>query len=126
MVATKRMFSSFAVKDVEAARGFYEGTLGLRVSEENEMGLLVLHLGDGCDVMVYPKPDHAPATYTVLNLAVADIDAAVADLAGRGVRFETFEGFAPDANGVHRGQGGPPIAWFTDPSGNIMAVLEDE
>lgn len=125
MFETKRVFASFAVKDVAAARGFYEGTLGLRVSEDEEMGLLVLHLGDGYDVMVYPKPDHTPATYTVLNLAVTDIDAAVAELGGRGVRFETYEGFAPDENGIHRGQGGPPIAWLTDPSGNILAVLED-
>lgn len=125
MIDTNRTFGSFAVKDVDEARTFYEGTLGLRVSEEKEMGILLLHVADGCDVVVYPKPDHTPATFTVLNLAVADISAAVADLTAAGVRLQTYEGFTPDADGVHRAQGGPPIAWFTDPSGNIMAVLED-
>lgn len=125
MIDTKRTFSSFAVKDVDEARKFYEGTLGLRVSEAKEMGILLLHIAEACDVVVYPKPDHTPATFTVLNLAVADINAAVADLTAAGVRQETYEGFTPDADGVHRTEGGPPIAWFTDPSGNILAVLED-
>jgi catechol 2,3-dioxygenase-like lactoylglutathione lyase family enzyme len=123
MFANTKAFSGFAVPDLQQARAFYEGTLGLSVSEEN--GLLTLHLAGGRDTLVYPKPDHAPATYTILNFPVPDIDEAVGQLATRSVRFERYDGFDQDERGISRGGGGPPIAWFKDPAGNILAVLED-
>jgi catechol 2,3-dioxygenase-like lactoylglutathione lyase family enzyme len=121
MLAQSKAFSGFAVDDIDKARAFYEDTLGLRTSEEN--GLLTLHLAGGRDTLVYPKPDHAPATYTVLNFPVDDIEATVAELTRRGVRFERYEGAGQDEQGIAR-EYGPPIAWFTDPAGNIMAVLK--
>jgi catechol 2,3-dioxygenase-like lactoylglutathione lyase family enzyme len=123
MFANTKAFSGFAAPDLEKAREFYEGTLGLRVSEEND--LLLLHLAGERNTIVYPKPDHSPATYTILNFPVADIDEAVDELTARGVRFEKYDGFEQDAKGIWRGEGGPPIAWFTDPAGNILSVLED-
>jgi catechol 2,3-dioxygenase-like lactoylglutathione lyase family enzyme len=123
MFASTKAFSGFAVDDVGKARKFYEGTLGLRVSEEN--GLLTLHLAGDRDTIVYPKPDHTPATYTILNFAVDDIDRAVDDLTARGVRFERYDGFDQDEKGILRAPNGPPIAWFTDPAGNILSVLEE-
>jgi catechol 2,3-dioxygenase-like lactoylglutathione lyase family enzyme len=123
MFANTKAFSGFAVPDLQRARQFYEGTLGLRVSEAN--GLLTLHLAGGRDTLVYPKPDHAPASYTILNFPVDDIDAAVAELASRGVRFERYEGFGQDEKGISRAEGGPYIAWFTDPAGNILSVLQE-
>jgi catechol 2,3-dioxygenase-like lactoylglutathione lyase family enzyme len=123
MFADTKAFSGFAVPDLPKAREFYEGTLGLRVSEDND--LLTLHLAGARDTLVYPKPDHVPATYTILNFPVADIDEAVDELTARGVRFETYDGFGQDEKGIWRGEGGPPIAWFTDPAGNILSVLED-
>jgi len=123
MFAETKAFSGFAVPDLTQAREFYEGTLGLNVSEDND--LLVLHLAGGRDTLVYPKPDHAPATYTILNFQVADIDEAVDQLTQRGVRFERYDGFGQDEKGISRAEGGPPIAWFTDPAGNILAVLEE-
>jgi predicted enzyme related to lactoylglutathione lyase len=117
-------FSGFSVDDVGAAREFYAQTLGLDVTEEN--GMLTLRLAGGGRVLMYPKEDHAPATFTVLNFPVPDIEAAVDWLAGRGVRFERYEGtgIETDARGIFRG-GGPLIAWFTDPAGNVLSVLED-
>jgi catechol 2,3-dioxygenase-like lactoylglutathione lyase family enzyme len=124
MLADSHAFSGFAVPDVEAARRFYADTLGLRVEVDEGMGgLLTLHLGGGTDVLVYPKPDHAPATYTVLNFPVDDIDRAVEELTSRGVSFQRYPGMHQDENGVQRGQG-PAIAWFTDPAGNILSVLQ--
>jgi catechol 2,3-dioxygenase-like lactoylglutathione lyase family enzyme len=123
MFANTKAFSGFAVDDVEKAREFYEGALGIEVSEEN--GLVNLKLAGGRDTLIYPKPDFTPATYTILNFPVPDIDEAVDELTKRGVRFERYEGFDQDEKGVWRGEGGPPIAWFTDPAGNILAVLED-
>ena len=115
-------FAGFAVRDVAAARDFYTQTLGIPVDERN--GMLELRLGRHATVLVYPKPDHTPATFTVLNIPVDDIDAAVDELTARGVTFERYDGMpAMDAKGVMRGEG-PPIAWFTDPSGNIMSVVE--
>ncbi|WP_028059362.1 VOC family protein [Candidatus Solirubrobacter pratensis] len=122
MLTTSKAFSGFAVDDLEKARAFYGGTLGLDVSEEN--GLLTLHLAGGRDTLVYPRPGFEPATYTILNFPVEDIDAAVAELAARGVEFERYDGFGQEANGVSRNAGGPPIAWFKDPAGNILAILE--
>ncbi len=124
MFRDSKAFSGFAVKDLEAARTFYAGTLGLEAQVE-PMGLLSLHLGSGAQVVVYPKPDHVPATYTILNFPVADVDAAVDRLIAAGVRMERYEGFEQDAKGIARGNGGPAIAWFTDPSGNILAVLDE-
>ncbi len=116
-------FSSFAVSDIDAAKRFYEKTLDFGVAP-GEMGTLELDVGDGTKVFVYPKPDHAPATFTVLNLPVDDIDVAVDALAARGVRFEHYEGeIRTDAKGISRGHG-PKMAWFKDPAGNILSVLE--
>jgi catechol 2,3-dioxygenase-like lactoylglutathione lyase family enzyme len=123
MFAETKAFSGFTVPDVEQASEFYEGTLGLNASVDND--LLILHLAGGRDTLVYPKPDHTPATYTILNFQVDDIDAAVDQLTQRGVQFERYEGFGQDEKGISRDQGGPPIAWFTDPAGNILSVLED-
>jgi len=124
MIGTANTFSSFAVDDVETAREFYADTLGVKVSD-GPMGVLSLDLSDGRSVLVYPKPDFAPATYTVLNFQVDNVDAAVDDLTGRGIRFERYEGFDQDAKGISRSPGGAPyIAWFKDPAGNILAVLQ--
>jgi catechol 2,3-dioxygenase-like lactoylglutathione lyase family enzyme len=122
MFANTKAFSGFAVDDLQKAREFYERTLGLRVSEQD--GLLTLHLAGGRDTLVYPKPDHRPASYTILNFPVPDIDRAVEELAARGVRFARYDGFDQDDKGISRAAGGPPIAWFTDPAGNILSVLE--
>jgi predicted enzyme related to lactoylglutathione lyase len=121
MLTDSSAFSGFSVDDIEAAKRFYAETLGIRVSEEN--GMLQLHLGGGGTVLVYPKPDHAPATFTVLNFPVPDIEAAVDELARRNVRFERYEFAEQDEKGIHRG-GGPLIAWFTDPAGNVLSVLQ--
>ena len=123
MFRNTEAFSGFAVKDVESARKFYGDVLGIEVTEEH--GLLNLHLAGGRDTLAYPKADHVPATYTILNFPVPDIDAAVDELAARGVTFERYDGFGQDDKGIVRGPDGPPIAWFTDPSGNILSVLEE-
>jgi catechol 2,3-dioxygenase-like lactoylglutathione lyase family enzyme len=122
MFANTRAFSGFAVGDLEQARRFYGDTLGIATSEQN--GLMTLHLAGGRDTLVYPKPDHVPATYTILNFVVDDIDKAVDELAGRGVQFERYEGAGQDEKGINR-RGGPYIAWFRDPAGNILAVLQE-
>ena len=122
MFENTRAFSGFAVRDLQEARRFYGDTLGLRTSEEH--GLLTLHLAGDRDTLVYEKADHAPANYTILNFVVDDVDAAVDALAGRGVRFERYEGFEQDEKGVARGSG-PTIAWFKDPAGNILSVLQE-
>jgi catechol 2,3-dioxygenase-like lactoylglutathione lyase family enzyme len=117
-------FSGFSVDDLDRARQFYEERLGLRVAEVPEMGgLLRLHLGGGAEVLVYAKPDHTPATFTVLNFPVPDVEAAVDELAGRGVTFEQYENPPTDAKGIMRA-GGPLIAWFTDPAGNVFSVIQ--
>jgi catechol 2,3-dioxygenase-like lactoylglutathione lyase family enzyme len=122
MFENTRAFSGFAVDDLAAARQFYGETLGLKTSEQ--YGLLTLHLAGGRDTLVYPKPDHQPATYTILNFEVDDIDAAVDELARRGVRIERYEGLGQDDKGINRA-GGPYIAWFKDPAGNVLAVLQE-
>ena len=112
--------SGFSVNDSAAAKEFYGTTLGLPIEEiPNMSGLLRLNVGSG--VMIYQKDDHQPATYTVLNLPVADVEAAVDELTGRGVSFQRYEGFSQAEKGIARGQG-PDIAWFTDPAGNILSV----
>ena len=118
-------FSSFAVKDLDAAKRFYGETLGQDV-REGPMGVMELHLAGGATVMVYPKDDHAPANFTVLNLAVDDIDAAVDKLTSAGLTMEQYgrEDLPQDEKGISRDPSGPAIAWFTDPSGNVIAVLK--
>lgn len=123
MLGDATTFSSFAVDDLPAARRFYEDTLGLRVEEETAMGFLLLRLAGDRPTLVYPKPDHVPATYTVLNFSVDDIDRAVDDLSAKGVAMQRYDGFDQDERGIARGQG-PPIAWFTDPAGNVLSLIE--
>jgi catechol 2,3-dioxygenase-like lactoylglutathione lyase family enzyme len=125
MLAQSKAFSGFAVDDLEKARDFYGETLGLEVELIEEPGLLSIHLAGGRDTLVYPKPDFEPATYTILNFPVDDVGAAVDELTARGVSFERYDGFEQDEKGIARGPG-PEIAWFKDPAGNILAVLESE
>jgi catechol 2,3-dioxygenase-like lactoylglutathione lyase family enzyme len=122
MFGDVKAFSGFAVDDIAKARAFYEDTLGVRTTEEH--GLLTLHLAGGeRPTLSYPKPDFTPATYTILNFPVEDVEAAVDELTSRGVKFERYEGMGQDEKGIMRGQG-PDIAWFTDPAGNILSVLK--
>ncbi len=123
MLKDSKAFSGFAVDDIETARAFYADTLGIETSEEN--GMLTLHLAGDRPTLIYPRPGHEPAGYTILNFPVDDIDGAVDALAARGVEFLRYEGFGQDDRGIMRGQG-PPIAWFTDPAGNILSVIEQE
>lgn len=124
MLGDSKAFSGFSVSDAASARRFYEETLGLRVSDEEMDGIMRLHLGGGTDVLVYAKADHTPATFTVLNFPVPDVEKAVDELTARGVRFEQYEDPPTDEKGVMRA-GGPLIAWFTDPSGNVFSVIEE-
>ena len=125
MFGNTKAFSGFAVDDIVAAKQFYTETLGLEVTEEND--LLTLHIVGGRPILVYPKPDHTPASFTILNFPVDDIEPVVDQLAARGVVFERYEGtpIATDEKGIFRG-GGPLIAWFTDPAGNVLSVVETE
>jgi len=124
MLSVSKATSGFAVDDLDKAREFYEGTLGLEVEVlEAEHGVTKLKLAEGCDVLMYLSPDMNPASYTMLNFEVNDIDAAVDGLVERGVSFERYEGFQQDEKGIARG-GGPQIAWFKDPSGNVLAVMQ--
>ena len=125
MLADSPAFSGFSVNDPAAARRFYEDTLGLRVSDEGMGGMMRLDLGGGSTVLVYPKADHTPASFTVLNFPVPDVEKAVDELTGRGVRFEQYENPPTDAKGIMR-EGGPLIAWFTDPAGNVFSVIAQE
>jgi catechol 2,3-dioxygenase-like lactoylglutathione lyase family enzyme len=122
MFGEAKAFSSFAVEDTAAAGKFYGETLGLRVSEEG--GALMLHLAGDHYILVYPKPDHSPASFTVLNFPVDDIDQAVDELSARGVPTLRYEGFATDDKGIYRSQG-RLIAWFTDPAGNVLSVVQE-
>ena len=122
MLDAAKAYSGFSVDDVGPAKAFYTDVLGLQVTEAN--GMLTLHVGGG-RVLVYPKGEqHVPAEYTVLNFPVDDIGAAVDELTGRGVRFQRYPGLETDERGVFRAEG-PPIAWFTDPAGNVLSVIED-
>ena len=127
MLTDSPAFSGFSVDDADRARRFYEETLGLRVTEMPEMGggMMRLHLGGGTEVLVYAKPDHAPATFTVLNFPVPDVEKAVDELGARGVRFEHYENPPTDEKGIMRA-GGPLIAWFTDPAGNVFSVVQQD
>jgi catechol 2,3-dioxygenase-like lactoylglutathione lyase family enzyme len=119
MFKDTKAYSGFSVDDIAAARRFYGDTLGLQVSEDH--GMLTLHLAGDRPTLVYPKDNHEPATFTILNFEVPDVDRAVDDLTARGVTFEHYEG--TDANGVFRAMG-PPIAWFKDPAGNVLSVIQ--
>lgn len=121
MFKDTKAFSGFAVDDVAVAKQFYGETLGLDVSEDN--GLLTLNLAGDRPVLIYPKDDHTPANYTILNFPVEDVAGAVDELTRRGVTFERYEGFDQDDRNIAH-DAGPLIAWFTDPAGNILAVLE--
>lgn len=126
MLGNTKVFSGFSVDDLEQARAFYGETLGLKTTVVSEdLNLLSLNHADGRDTFVYEKADHTPATYTILNFVVEDIDEAVEELAGRGVRFERYDGHGQDEKGISRAGGGPHIAWFKDPAGNILSVLEE-
>jgi catechol 2,3-dioxygenase-like lactoylglutathione lyase family enzyme len=123
MLEDSKAFSGFSANDTQKAKEFYGKTLGLNVSESN--GLLTLHLAGGSKVLIYPKPNHVAATFTVLNFPVDDVDKAVDGLTKRGVRFELYNGpdIKTDEKGIMRGNG-PTIAWFKDPAGNILSILE--
>ncbi len=125
MLAKSKAFSGFSVNDTQKAKEFYSRTLGLEVSESN--GLLNLHLAGGATVLIYPKPNHTPAAFTILNFPVDIVDKAVDELTKRGVRFEIYNqpNLKTDERGIFRG-GGPVIAWFKDPAGNILSVLEQK
>jgi predicted enzyme related to lactoylglutathione lyase len=122
MFADTKAFSGFAVDDIDEAKRFYGETLGLKISD-GPMGILNLELAGDRPTMIYPKPDFEPATYTILNFPVDDLDAAVDELTSRGVEMERYDGFDQDDKGIMR-DNGPTIAWFKDPAGNILAVLE--
>jgi predicted enzyme related to lactoylglutathione lyase len=125
MLANSKAYSGFAVDDLQKAREFYGETLGVKttvIDEEN--GLMSLELAGDRDTLVYQSPNHTPASYTILNFPVDDIDEAVDELSARGVRFERYDGFDQDEKGIMRG-GGPYIAWFKDPAGNVLSVLQD-
>lgn len=123
MIATNKAFSGFSVNDIQKAKKFYEDKLGMEVTE-GPMGVMELHINNDARVLVYPKPNHSPASYTVLNFPVDNIEQAVAELSSKGVRFIQYGGeIKTDDKGIFRG-GGPLIAWFEDPAGNIMSVIE--
>jgi catechol-2,3-dioxygenase len=125
MFRDTKAFSGFSVNDLSKAKEFYSQTLELDVSEA-PMGLLQLNIAGGTVILIYPKPNHTPATFTILNFPVANIADAVDELTKRGVRFEHYDvpDIKTDEKGIHRGGGGPNIAWFKDPAGNILSVLE--
>jgi predicted enzyme related to lactoylglutathione lyase len=125
MLQNAKAFSSFSIDDVSRARDFYSNVLGVTVADIEDM--LELRLAGDVRVMLYPKPDHTPATFTVLNFVVDDVEAAVEELKRRGVRFEIYDGpmVKTDDRGIARDDNGPTIAWFKDPAGNIISVLEE-
>jgi catechol 2,3-dioxygenase-like lactoylglutathione lyase family enzyme len=126
MFANTKAYSGFAVDDLQKAREFYGETLGLKTSVlDEEHGLMSLHLAGDRDTLVYQSPGFTPGSYTILNFPVDDIDNAVDELTARGVRFEMYEDFEQDEKGISRGEG-PNIAWFKDPAGNVLSVLEEK
>lgn len=122
-LGSTKAISGFSVDDIDAAKKFYGETIGLKVTDE-EMGIIRLHLAGGTEILVYPKPNHEPASYTILNFLVDDIDSTVDELTGHGVEFVKYDGFPQEENGIMRGNG-PDIAWFTDPAGNVISVLKE-
>ena len=126
MFKNARAFTGFSVDDLAKAKEFYRTTLGLEIVEDTRMGIFSIHLATGGRVLVYPKgPAHSPATYTVLNFPVEDVEKAVDALRLRGIQFEKYDGIKTDEKGIHRPTVGPLIAWFKDPAGNILSVLQD-
>ncbi len=128
MLKESKAFSGFSVNNITEAKNFYEQVLGLEVTEVPEMqGILNLQITSGGHILIYPKPNHTPATFTILNFPVSNIEEAVEELNKRGVRFEIYkeENLKTDEKGIFRG-GGPKIAWFKDPAGNILSVLEQK
>ena len=125
MLADSRAFSGFSVDDLDKAEAFYGGTLGLGVDRADEMHILRVRFAGDRHAIVYEKPDHQPATFTVLNFPVPDIEAAVDELTGRGVQFLHYENPPTDERGIMRA-GGPLIAWFTDPAGNVFSVIQQD
>ncbi len=123
MLRHSAAFSGYSVDDADAAARFYRDVLGLEVRPDDEMPGILTVVAGGRGVLLYAKDDHVPATFTVLNFPVADVERTVRDLADAGVRFERYPGFEQDELGIHRG-GGPLIAWFTDPAGNVLAIIE--
>jgi predicted enzyme related to lactoylglutathione lyase len=121
MFRDSHAFSGFSSNDIPRAKQFYGQTLGVEVTEDNDM--LTLHLAGGGTVLIYAKENHQPASFTVLNFPVSDVEAAVDSLTKAGVEMERYEGFNQDERGIMRDQG-PPIAWFKDPAGNVLAVLQ--
>ncbi len=123
MLKASKAFSSFSVDDLHEAKRFYGDLLGLHVAD-NPMGLIELHFGDDNKTLIYPKSEHQPATFTVLNFPVEDIEKTVDELSGKGIKFEQYDYLQTDARGISRNPGGPKVAWFKDPAGNILAILE--
>ena len=126
MLKNSKAFSSFSVDNISGAKEFYYKVLGLEVSDVPEMkGLLYLHIENGIRILVYEKPNHTPASFTILNFPVKDIEKTVDELVSRGIKFEQYEGeINTDKKGISRN--GPPVAWFKDPAGNIISVIEFE
>jgi predicted enzyme related to lactoylglutathione lyase len=126
MFENTKAFSGFSVDDIPRAREFYGDTLGVKVSDDADTDFLMLHIAGDRDVLVYPKDDHTPASFTVLNFPVRDIEQAVDDLVERGIELQHYEGteIETDEKGIFRG-GGPLIAWFKDPAGNVLSVIQD-
>jgi predicted enzyme related to lactoylglutathione lyase len=128
MFRNNKAFSSFSVDDAKKAKEFYTKTLGLEVTDIPNMdGLLKLHFGDGSSLMIYQKPNHVPATFTVLNFHADNVEKAVDELTAKGVKFEIYDmpGIKTDSKGIAKGNGMPEIAWFKDPAGNILSVIEE-
>jgi catechol 2,3-dioxygenase-like lactoylglutathione lyase family enzyme len=130
MLRDSKAFSGFSVNDIDAAKNFYGETLGLQVDKTKDMGgMLTIHInGNNNNILVYPKPNHQPATYTILNFPVNDVEATVKELTARGVKFEIYDSeyLKTDEHGVSKGNGGPTIAWFKDPAGNFLSVIESD
>jgi predicted enzyme related to lactoylglutathione lyase len=125
MLQNSEAFSGYSVEDIKKAKDFYGDILGLNI-KENPMGMIELHFQNGNSIILYPKPNHKPATFTVLNFPVKQIEKAVDDLSKKGVKFIQYEEpIKTDEKGICRSSGGPKIAWFKDPAGNILSVLEE-
>ena len=125
MLKNSKAFSSFSVDNMDKAKSFYQDLLGLDI-EENDMGILNIHLSGGGEVIIYPKPNHAPASFTVLNFPVKDVDHTVDKLIDKGITFEQYSGdIKTDEKGISRNNGGPTIAWFKDPAGNILSIIQE-
>ncbi|WP_412469096.1 VOC family protein [Pedobacter sp. KLB.chiD] len=125
MLQNSKAFSSFSVDDVQQAKEFYQGVLGLEVNDK-QMGVIEVAVSGSSNILLYPKPNHVPATFTVLNFPVENIEQTVDELIAKGVKFEIYnqESIKTDQKGISRGNGGPAIAWFRDPAGNILSVLQ--